>query len=264
MPPGDDGRAQRTVDGAADGAGEVTIDTLLRGRVTLVQPARGFRSSLDPVLLAAFVAPPFGRFVDIGCGTGAVAFLLAARDPDARGVAVELQPRLAALARMGLARNTFTERLEIREGDIRTTTHDGTLPHGAFELVVSNPPFRSTADGPPSPDQERAVAHHELTLNLDALVACAAALLAPTGRLAAIHAASRLDEILAALPRNGLTPTRLRMIHPYADRPATRVLFEARPNASHASPLVTEHRLVLHSPGGTYTPEVDAILNGDR
>ena len=63
--------------GPADGLGdEVTIDTLLRGRVTLVQPARGFRSSLDPLLLAAFVRPPFGRFVDIGCGTGALSFAL--------------------------------------------------------------------------------------------------------------------------------------------------------------------------------------------
>ena len=62
----------------AVGDDAITTDTLLRGRVTLLQPTRGFRSSLDPVLLAAFVGPPFGRFVDIGCGTGAVAFLLAA------------------------------------------------------------------------------------------------------------------------------------------------------------------------------------------
>ena len=63
----------------------LTSDTLLRGRVRLIQPARGFRSSLDPVLLAAFARPPFGRFLDIGCGTGAVSFLLLARDPEASG-----------------------------------------------------------------------------------------------------------------------------------------------------------------------------------
>ena len=255
MSPGDGGTEDVTVD--------VTIDKLLHGRVTLVQPSRGFRSSLDPVLLAAFVAPPFGRFVDVGCGTGAVAFLLAARDADARGVAVEIQPRLAALARAGLARNTFGDRLEVREADVRAAARDGALPRGAFDLVVSNPPFRSTAEGPPSPDQERAVAHHELTLDLDALLDCAATLVAPTGRLAAIHAAARTGEILAALPRHGFTPTRLRMIHPYADRPATRVLFEALPHGASSTPLATEPPLVLHTPGGGYTDQVQKILHGE-
>ena len=98
------------------GADAITVDTLLRGRVTLMQPAHGFRSSLDPVLLAAFVQPPFGRFVDIGCATGALAFLLAARDPAATGVGIEIQPRLRELAVRGLARNDFASRIEIAEG----------------------------------------------------------------------------------------------------------------------------------------------------
>ena len=79
----------------------VTADALLRGRVRLFQPARGARMSLDPVLLAGFVTPPFGRFLDIGCGTGPLSFLLLAGDPAATGVSVEIQPRLAALAVRG-------------------------------------------------------------------------------------------------------------------------------------------------------------------
>src|SRR5258708_31780584 len=96
-----------------------TVDTLLGGRVTLLQPARGFRASLDPVLLAAFVAPPFGRFLDIGCGTGAVSFLLLARDPAATGVAVELQAAHATLAAAGRDRNGWSERLAVVPADVR-------------------------------------------------------------------------------------------------------------------------------------------------
>ena len=83
---------------------EITRDTLLRGRVKLLQPRHGFRSSLDPVLLAGFIAPPFGRFLDIGCASGALAFLLLARDQAARGIGIEIQPRLAALAEQGPTR----------------------------------------------------------------------------------------------------------------------------------------------------------------
>src|SRR5262245_58152416 len=96
---------------------DVTCDTLLRGRVKLFQPSRGFRSSLDPVLLAAFIGPPFGRFLDLGCGTGALAFLLLARDPETRGVGVEIQPRLAELVARGLRENGFGTRFEVVTGD---------------------------------------------------------------------------------------------------------------------------------------------------
>src|SRR6185503_10976606 len=92
---------------------DTTVDTLLRGRVTLVQPRRGFRSSLDPLLLARFLAPPHGRFLDIGCGTGALSFTLLADDPSASGVGVELQARLAHLAGLGRARNALDNRFQV-------------------------------------------------------------------------------------------------------------------------------------------------------
>ena len=65
---------------------ETTADRLLGGRVVIHQPARGMRISLDPVLLAGFIGAPYGRFLDIGAGTGALSFLLLARDPGATGV----------------------------------------------------------------------------------------------------------------------------------------------------------------------------------
>ena len=110
--------------------------------MTLIQPARGFRSSLDPLLLASFTAPPFGRFVDIGCGTGAVAFLLASADEGSSGVGVEIQPRLARFAAAGAARNPFASRVAILHADARAAVgRDLLLPAGAFDLVASNPPY---------------------------------------------------------------------------------------------------------------------------
>ena len=186
----------------------VTTDTLLRGRVTLLQPARGFRSSLDPVLLAAFVAPPFGRFVDIGCGTGALAFVLAATDPTATGVGVEIQPRLASLATAGVAKNAFAERLAIVNADVRHSLGRFPLEHRAFDLVVTNPPYRAVTDGPASPDPERAQANHELTLTLNDWLDCAAALVAPGGRVAVVFAAERMDALCAGLQSRDLVPAR--------------------------------------------------------
>ncbi|HEY8923201.1 MAG TPA: methyltransferase [Polyangia bacterium] len=238
--------------------GDVTIDTLLRGRVTLVQPARGFRSSVDPLLLAAFVRPPFGRFVDIGCGTGALAFALAALDPAATGVAVEIQPRLARLAARGLARNPFADRLAIVEADVRRAAGDASLPPASFDLVATNPPFRVVGGGFVSPDGERARAHHEVTLKLAEWLDAAATLVRPGGRVAAVFVAARHAELLAEMRARALAPRRLRFVHARLDEPPSRVLVEAI-RSNREEPLVVEEPLPLRGPNG-HSEEVRRML----
>lgn len=242
------------------GGDDCTTDTLLRGRITLLQPARGFRSSLDPVLLADFLVPPFGRVLDIGCGTGALAFLLLAADPASSGVAVELQPRLARLARAGAARNGFASRLAVIEGDVGALA-EAELPPASFDLVATNPPFRRPSDGLPSPHAEKAHANHEITLTLPQWSAVAARVVRPSGRVAAIFAAERLGELLARLAADGLGAARLRAVHPQADRPAARVLVEARPGPR-AAPVVEPPLIVhgAHGRGGRFSAEVARML----
>jgi tRNA1(Val) A37 N6-methylase TrmN6 len=237
-------------------ATETTEDTLLGGRVTIHQPARGMRVSLDPLLLAGFLTPPFGRFLDIGAGTGALSFLLLARDPAATGVGVELQPRLAALALRGRDDNGWRDRLELIEADVRQAAEG--LPAGGFDLVATNPPYRSLEDGNPSPDEERALAHHEVALRLPEWVACAARAVRPGGRVAAILPAPRTPELLGALAGRDLGSIRLRPVHPRADRPASRILVEAQ--RAGRRPFTIEPPLIVHEPGGGFTAEVAAML----
>ncbi len=233
---------------------EVTFDTLLRGRVKLIQPARGFRASVDPVLLSGFVAAPLGRFLDIGCGTGAVAFLLLARDPEARGLGIELQPRLAALTKTAVAENGFSDRFELLVGDVRRAP----LPPASFDLVVANPPFQPRGQGELPPDPERSIAHHEVELTLGEWLDAAARLVRPEGRVAAVFAASRLAELLLALAARGLCPLRLRPVYPREGATATRVLVEARRLAG-PRPLIVEPPLLVHE-GDGYSAEVRQLL----
>lgn len=229
---------------------EITTDTVLGGRVTLLQPARGFRSSLDPVLLAAFVDPPFGRFVDIGCGTGALSFVLAARDPRASGVAVEIQARLADLARSGVERNRLGDRVRIVHGDARVLAGHASsgLAAGAFDLVAANPPYRAVGSGVLSPDPERAQANHELTLALDEWLDVAARLARPGGRVAVVYPAARLDELDAGLRARGVAPSRLRAVHPRPGQPASRVLVEAVVESVAGIRVVGSRRQPRHEP----------------
>jgi tRNA1Val (adenine37-N6)-methyltransferase len=243
--------------GARQPEEEITSDTLRAGRVRIFQPARGARMSLDPVLLEGFLPPPHGRFLDIGCGTGALSFLLLARDPAAIGVGVELQPRLAALAVRGRDANGWQQRLEIVAGDVRGAGDQ--VPAAAFDLVATNPPYRTVTGSRRPPDDERALAHQEIALALADWVAAAARAVRPGGRVAAIFPAERAVDLLVALRAQELVPCRLRPVHPRAGEPASRVLVEAE--RAGRRPLVIEPPLIVHAEGARYTSEVLRLLD---
>ena len=238
---------------------ETTVDTLLGGRVTLIQPRRWFRSSLDPVLLARFLAAPYGRFLDIGCGTGALSFSLLAGDARATGVGVELQPRLARLTALGRERNGVGDRFTLLEGDVRAAATSAALAPKSFDLIATNPPFRAIERGQSSPDGERAVANHEVTLTLAEWLDVARRFVKPGGRVGVVYAAERLPELLAGMSDRDLTPVRLRAVHPFVDRAAVRVLVEAQ--RSSRRPLVIDAPLVLHEGDPPrFTDETRALL----
>ena len=132
------------------------------------------------------------------------------------------------------------------------------LPAAGFDLVATNPPYRLLADSKPSPDEERALAHHEIALRLPEWLAVAARAVRPGGRVAAILPAQRTREVLTELHERGLGSVRLRSVYPYADWPASRVLVEAERGGRR--PFLIEPPLVVHDPGGGYSAEVARML----
>jgi tRNA1Val (adenine37-N6)-methyltransferase len=232
---------------------EITHDTLLRGRVKLLQPRHGFRSSLDPVLLAGFIVPPFGEFLDIGCASGALSFLLLAEDTSARGQGVEIQARLAALARQGAEMNGFADRYHVVTGDVRTK---GTVAAQDFDLVATNPPFRPVGAGVLSPLSEKAMANHEVTLTLDGWLEVTRAALRPGGRLATIFPFDRWEELRGGLAERGFFVARSRVVAPRAGEAPNRILVEARRFVVDAQ---LESPLLVHD-GNGYSAELRRML----
>lgn len=230
-------------------------DSALGGALKILQHEGGYRFSLDPLLLADFVAPAEGAVVELGTGSGVMALALALRSPRARVTALELQPRLAELAARNVALNGLSERVLVREADLRNL--EGLLPPQGFDLVASNPPFQPR--GRVSPSDEKALARHELTCTLSDVVGAAKRLLRDGGRLALIYPAERLAEVLAELRGANLSPSRLRLVHPRLDEPARLFLVEAL--RARKGRLEVLPPLALHQAGKRdYTPEAARIL----
>ena len=68
----------------------------------------------------------------------------------------------------------------------------------------------------------------------------------------------RSKELTRAMVGRGLRPVRIRYVQAYPDLPASRILIEVQ----RANPLWlnVEPPLIVHVPGGGFTPEVRTIL----
>lgn len=231
---------------------KTTTDTVLGGRVKIIQPETGYRIAIDPVLLAAAMdVSPDSHVLDVGCGTGAALFCLLARVPSIQGVGLEKQQSLAELARLGVEANDLVDRAEIASGDISGFQSEA---RGAFDAVMTNPPFYDVGTVPDRPEQSST--HAVMQFPLSTWIKKCLALLEKGGLFSIIHRAERLSDIIQSLSSCGAIT--VIPLWPKAGRPAGRVIVTARKGRK--SPTTVHPGLVLHAEDDTYTPEADIIL----
>jgi tRNA1Val (adenine37-N6)-methyltransferase len=223
------------------------------------QPERGYRFSVDSLLLADFASPFCGGTVlDLGTGSGVVLLLLARLcGVLERGVGVEIQRTLWECACRNIRENGFGDRLSAVLGDLRKEI-PGLSPR-SFDLVVANPPYRRIGEGRRNPDPRKEIARHEIACTMADVFSAAGKYLAPRGRFAMVCPPGRLPELFALGGAAGIVPETVRFVHPYADGPANRVLVAG--SRRKASEPVVLPPLVVHAARGRYHPDVLAILS---
>ena len=208
-----------------------SLDDLLHGELKLLQKKRGYRYSVDALLLASFALPlaSSGTLLDMGAGSGVIALILAQRGTPSRVVAVELQPVLAEMARRNAELNRTEPRVEVIEADA-VRLHER-LPGLKFDLIVSNPPFRPRGSGRASLHPEKALARHELGMDLPSWLREAVRLLAPGGSLCLVYPVDQEDRLLREALAAGLHPVRKQYAvdRPGGSRKLLLVELRARP-----------------------------------
>lgn len=244
---------------------DYSSDSMFHGRVRLYQHRRGYRFSIDAVLLSYFAASlTSADTLDLCTGCGVIPLLMAdlwQRRGDApKFTAIECQSALARLARFNVTSNNRVEQIEIIESDLRQWQPRSPRK---WPIITCNPPYRPAGEGSISPQQERAAARHELHGSLRELIAAAGNWLQAKGKLLLVYPAASLMRILLALTECQLELSRLQMVHARADTAANLVLIEA--SKSSKCPLQILAPLVLYNSeqANDYTPTVQSILNGE-
>jgi tRNA1(Val) A37 N6-methylase TrmN6 len=238
---------------------ELGQDLFLGSRLRLLQPLKGYRAGIDPVLLAAAVPAQAGEAVlELGLGAGAASLCLAVRVPGLTLAGLELQPAYAALARANASANGAA--LEVIEGDLAAMP--AVLKARRFDHVLMNPPYFDRAGGTPAANPGRETALAE-ALPLAAWVEAAARRLRPGGLLTAVQRAERLPDLLSACETR-LGSIEVKPVAPREGRAAGLVLLRARKGGRAAfrlhAPLVLHEGAGHERDGESYRPEVQAIL----
>ena len=244
--------------GGVDLRDDETLDEIFQGHLRVIQKRKGYRFSLDSILISHFVTTgKKQKVLDLGTGCGIIAMILAKRDESMKITGVELQGDLADLAKRNVVLNRLSERIEIVHQDIRQI--DWLLEKGPFDLVLSNPPFRRSNSGRLNPLAQKAIARHEVTASLEDVVRCAHELSAPKGRLALIFPADRTAHLFFTLKKLGIEPKRFRTIHSNLKAPAKMVLVEAMKGGGEELEIFPP--LILYDEGREYTREMREIYN---
>jgi tRNA1Val (adenine37-N6)-methyltransferase len=201
-----------------------SIDEFMGGRLRLIQSKRGYRFSIDAILLSEFVTIKEGdTVVDLGIGCGIIPLVLLLTKPVGYALGLEIQRELALQTSRNSILNGFSGKMGVIIGDIRNPP----LAPSSAEVVVCNPPYRKRASGRINPDQQRAIARHEILASLDDILKGARHILRDRGRIAMIYPAERLADLMAKMRAHGLEPKRARIVYPGMESDAKLVLIEA-------------------------------------
>jgi tRNA1Val (adenine37-N6)-methyltransferase len=235
-----------------------TLDHLLSGTIKIFQKKKGYRFSIDSILLADFIHLKEGqRVVDLGTGSGIIPLILATKVKTTEIWGVEIQGELAEIAKRNIEINHLHGRVHILKGDARNLARQ--MESEGFDIVLTNPPYRKIRSGRLNPERQKAIARHEITGSLADMAKIAFRLLRPKASFYVVYPAVRIADLITRIRESHLEPKRLRLVYPNVRKAAQLILVEAIKGASPG--LEIHPPLFIHDLDGRYTEELRSIYS---
>ena len=123
----------------------VTVDKILKGKISIIQLKKGFRYGFDAVFLAAFVNGYLKKLkkkkislVDVGSGVGTISLIIAYMNEEINITAIENNNSYIEIAKENILKNNFQKKINLMKEDIFDFDNDLI---SRFDIVVTNPPF---------------------------------------------------------------------------------------------------------------------------
>ena len=212
---------------------------------------------VDGVMVGAWAsvpANPQARILDVGCGCGLIALMMAQRAPEALVTAIDIEAAAVGEAQLNAAESPWADRIEVIERDFSDI-------EGRFDAIVSNPPFFES--GVSEIDSARMLARHVASLSPMVLIDEARRLLNPGGTLSLIAPAAHAYALTVHAPSAGLQLQRITYVRGNPDVAPKRVLLEFiyPPEGTDLSQMSAPEPqlLTIETTPNHYTPEYNHL-----
>jgi tRNA1Val (adenine37-N6)-methyltransferase len=234
-----------------------TVETLFGGRLKILQKKKGYRYTIDSILLAHFIElKEEERLLELGAGSGVISLVLAFRNPSIRITGIEIQEGLAGMAGRSILLNGLEDRVEIFHGDARNAGDYAEAR--SFDVAVFNPPYRKMGTGRVNPREEKALARHEVAGSVKDFLRTARHALKPGGRVCLIYPCSRMVEALHRMRSEKLEPKRLRMVHSRPESRGDFILVEGMKDGGEELSVLPP--LLIYEADGGYSEEMETLF----
>lgn len=228
------------------------IDDLLINKLKIIQDENQFCFSVDAVLLAHFITlKKNAKVVDLGTGTGIIPLLLSARGFNDI-VGIELNVHTADMAKRSFELNKLSDKLKVLNIDLKEAIDY--LKPNSFDIVTCNPPYWIVGQGKTNPNQNIAMARHEITVTLEEIIKTARRLLKYHGRFSMIHLPERLVEIITIMEKYKIEPKRLQIVQPFINKKPNLIMIEGIVGAK--SGLDMLEPFVMYNEDNSYTDQL--------
>ncbi len=223
------------------------------GGLLLTQDDDMFCYGVDAVLLAAFASrASHRRVIDLGTNNGVIPLIMSSLGDAEELWGVEMQEKACSLARRNVQRNGLSGRIRIVHSDV-TALRD-VFSAGAFDCVVTNPPYMAAGTGIVNAADALTAARHETTARLADFIGQAAYLLKDRGYFYMIHRPSRIVDIAVLCRKNALEPKYIQMISPHIGEKPNLMLIECRKNGGKELKFLDP--LYIYEKEGIYSAEI--------
>lgn len=226
----------------------------------IFQDDQCFSFSLDSIMLANFVKIRLRdkKILDLGTGNAVIPLILSLRT-NRSIVGVEIQEKLALLAKKSVSYNKLDNQIEIVNINMKNYVSSDTIE--SYDIITCNPPyFKVNEKNYFNDSKEKLIARHEVEITLSDIFCISKSLLKNNGSLALVHRPERLLEILDLFRNNGIEPKRMQFVYEKLNKESNLVLVEGTKGGRPG--LKIEKPLVLYNEDGSMTLEYASLLKG--
>lgn len=230
----------------------------------IIQDKSTFSFSLDTLLLAYFAKQAVhdrSKVVDL-CSGNCAATMYMAYFNRAKYDAIEIQKEVVSQARRSIALNHLENRISVHQANVLHAADF--LRKDSYDVAIANPPYFKVPRGHKiNPDYKKAIARHEILINLEQIIAVASGLLKMKGKLFMVHRPERLDEIVYYCMKHDLSIKKIQPFVSHRGENANLIVVEAVKHTA-VNGTILRDAIEVHDHSGQYQPRIQHIIRQSK